>query len=95
MKPFIFRTTCVESFGPDIHDMVEQAKPVTRRTFLRHCETAQVEAQLGYERDRRHGLTMAQDPYVRYYRSRYQGKPCYFFVWSAIEYIFLKEILAP
>ena len=35
-------------------------------------------------------LTLKKDWHVSYHRSTYQGKPCYFMVHSAIEYVFVK-----
>jgi len=36
-------------------------------------------------------LTLKKDWHVSYHRSTYQGKPCYFMVHSAIEYVFVKD----
>lgn len=94
-----FSITCVECPGPDpgkaITDMVEAAKEVTRGTFVRQVHTRDrefLEQQLGYTLiDTRRGLHMKDDPHVKYYKSTFRGKPCYYFVWSAIEYIFIRQ----
>ncbi|MGV0949170.1 MAG: hypothetical protein ACOYB3_00765 [Azonexus sp.] len=36
-------------------------------------------------------LTLKKDWHVSYHRSVYQGRPCYFLVHSAIEYVFVKD----
>lgn len=86
-----FITDCVHSNGPDITAMVDAAIDITRRTFLRHVDRndlERVEGGLGYEKDPRKGLTMAADYHVSYHRSKFQGRRCYYFQWSAIEHIF-------
>jgi hypothetical protein len=87
-------TTCVASDGQSINDMTAAAKEITYRTFRKHLGRALVEAEhgLGYDTGRRReiGLRMAKDWAVSYFRSTYQGKPCFYFRWSAIEHIFLE-----
>lgn len=86
-----FITDCIGSNGPDIEAMTEAAITITRRTFLKHIDRNDlecIEGGLGYEKDPRKGLTMAADWHVSYHRSKYQGRRCYYFCWSAIEHIF-------
>ena len=89
-----FETTCVGSGdGEGIRIMVDASRPICRRTFLRSVDRddlAQVEVDLGYARStaRNGELTMARDWHVSYHRSRWHGRPCVYFVWSAIEHIF-------
>ncbi len=71
--------------------MVDQARDVTRRAFLKHVNReclAEIEQQLAYARHPRRGLTMAGDYCVAYSRSRHHGKRVYFFTHSAIEFVF-------
>jgi hypothetical protein len=44
-----------------------------------------------YEVKQNHPLTLEKDWHVSYHRSTYQGKPCYFMVHSAIEYVFVRD----
>ena len=84
-------TNCVNSDGPSITAMVDDARDITRRTFLKHVDRAElrdVETQLSYVQHPSHGLTMAGDFHVSYHRSKYHGAPCVFFTYSAIEYVF-------
>lgn len=90
-KPFTYLTDCVSSDGPSITAMVDAARKVSLRTFRQHCDCAAWEQSIGYERDPRHGLTLNKDRFVKFYKSRYRGTPCYFAVWSAIEYVFTRK----
>ncbi len=86
-----YRTCCVESTAALITPMVEAARDITRRRFLKHVDRAElreVERMLGYYAHHSQGLTMAGDYHVSYHRSVFGGHPCYYFRWSAIEYIF-------
>ena len=77
---------------PSLIDMINNERRVSRRTFLQHVdreEMADIEKQLGYESHSKQGLTMAGDWAVSYHRSKWKGKRCYYFRWSAIEYYFL------
>lgn len=87
-----FETTCVGSGdGRAIRAMVESARDITRRTFLKHVDRTElrdIESQLGYALHPKQGLTMAGDFHPSYHRSTYRGRACVYFVWSAIEHIF-------
>ena len=86
-----FRTSCVNSTGQAIRDMVDRATDITRKTFLRHVDRAErlcIERDLGYSQFRDGGLQMANDFHVSYHKSIYLGRKCYYFCHSAIEYIF-------
>lgn len=85
-------TSCVHSTYEAIHPMVEAARDISRATFLKHVDREnlrEVEAELGYSRHPRQGLTMAGDYHVSYHRSTFCGRPCWFFTWSAIEHVFV------
>lgn len=82
---------CVDAHGASIHQMVDDSREITRRTFLKHVDHESLQALeqlLAYARHPSQGLTMAADWHVSYHKSRYRGKPCVYFVHSAIEYIF-------
>lgn len=85
-----YLTCCIQAHGPDIIEMVEAARWIKRRTFLRYVDQesmGEISRSLGYTPGAL--LTMAGDYHIRYARSRYKGRPCVFFVHSAIEYIFV------
>ena len=74
--------------------MVDEGREITRKTFLKHVDKTdmrEVEKDLGYRTQHGygHGLTMASDWAVRYFKSKFNGKPCVYFQWSAIEHIFI------
>ncbi len=86
-----FETTCVNARGDDIIEMVDGEREITRNTFKKHVdksELRELEIQLGYEQHASRGLIMANDWHVSYHKSRYRGRPCVYFDWSAIEYVF-------
>jgi len=88
-----FITNCINSTGPRIHVMQEQAREITRRTFLKYVNRGDLrakESECGYAGHHTQGLTMAADCMVQYFKSMYCGKPCVYFYWSGIEYIFVK-----
>lgn len=98
MGTFRFLTNCVNCPGSDageaIQDMVSEATPITRRTFLKHVnreDLAELESALAYAKHPRQGLTMAGDWHVGYFKGHFRGKPCYYFGHSRIEHIFVKE----
>jgi len=94
MKDYVFETDCVASDGESIQEMQDLATDVTYETMLSHCEgMLEYSEELGYERasNRGHGLTLKNDWAVSYHKSFYRGRPCYFFVWSAIENVWVKR----
>jgi len=95
-ESYKFLQCCVGWDPSDIHtpggltDLIRERRKVTRRTFLRHVdwtELREIERGLGYC----HGMTMAQDCYVEYFRSTWHGRRVYGFRWSAVEHVFCKE----
>ena len=82
---------CTELKKRDVQkliDMVDNAKSITYTTFRRHCtDVKDIAKDLGYNC----GLKLQDDPYVSFYKSTFGDKPCYFFVWSAMEFIWLKD----
>lgn len=71
--------------------MVDAAICISRRTFLRHVDRNDLhefENAAGYAQHPSRGLTMSADYAVAYYRSKLHGERVYYFVHSAIEYVF-------
>jgi hypothetical protein len=82
----------VNSTGRLIIDMVDKSREVSLSTIKKHCQRVNEWAEsLGYETDSRRGLTLENDGMVTYHKSFYNGKPCYYIKWSAIEYIWIKQ----
>jgi hypothetical protein len=83
---YVYETCCVDCDGPSIIAMLEAAREVSLKTFRRRCDTREWEAKMGYERHG--GLPLSRDWHVSYHKSVFRGRPCYYAVHSAIEYIF-------
>lgn len=92
-----FYSSCVSwprhdvSANGGLSDMIQEARPITRRTFLKNVDRSElktIETQMGYEAHPRRGLTMAADWAVSYHRSKLHGRTVYYFRHSAIEYVF-------
>lgn len=92
-KPYRYRCCCINcSDVSALNQMIELAKSVTYRTMLRHCEGLLEWARnQGYSRSSNQGLTIQNDFHVSYWKSIFQGHPCYYLCWSAIEYIWTLE----
>ena len=97
---YYFYENCVNWSASDVHreggllDLIEQSRPVTRRTFLSHVDAGDmriIEEQLGYAKHFSAGLTMSADYHVEYFRSKWHGRTVYGFVHSAIEYVFVER----
>ncbi len=95
MEKFRYETCCIHSTMELIHALQEAAKPISRRTFLKHANSDDLDKladSFGYVKNARSGgLTMAKDWHIGYYKSFYDGKPCYYFDHSRIEYIFTEN----
>lgn len=96
MSQYTYFKSCVDHEPgevPALTYMVENAIEVTLATMRRNCAGLDAWAKAkGYEKDARVGLTLKNDPYVSYHRSRYENQICYFLVWSAIEFIWLPKL---
>jgi len=74
-----------------LEDMYDASLEITYATFLRHCPTLpELARTLGYAVGSEPGLHLRNDHYVRYFRSKYKGQPCYYLAWSSIDHIFLQ-----
>ena len=96
MKEYFFETTCISSDYDSIDNMKDQAIKISYKTMLKHCNSLKEKAkELGYDlrKDSKnsHGITLKNDWHVNFYKSNYQGKPCYYFTWSGIEFIWIKN----
>jgi len=84
-------TTCVSAPGDLTLKMVDQAKELDYNDFSNAVTGLdQLAISMHYVLDDT-GLQLKNDYHVRYYKSRFNNKPCYFMVHSAIEYIFLNN----
>ncbi len=84
-----YLTSCVQSRAAWIYEMVDNAKEICYKTLLKHIEYEEILNLFPcYAKDKRQGLTIKDDWHVRFYKSKYRGKPCVYIKHSAIEYIF-------
>ena len=86
---FHYTTNCTAARGDHIEAMIGDAREITFQTFRRRCDVTPWAQLLGYAVGKKCGLRLAHDWHVRYYRSRYRSRRCYFAVQSAIEWVFL------
>lgn len=91
MTQFLFQYSCVHPRDlKELQYIIDHRREITYRTFLRHVGNNLVKEWnrwLGYENIP--CLSLKKDSCVHYYRSRLpNGKAVYYFVHSAIEYIF-------
>lgn len=83
---FVFWTDCISSTYEQITEMREQMEDSSIEEMRENCEEFEEKVrELGYDED----FTIDNDWHVSYYKSFYDGCPCYFFVWSGIEYIWV------
>ena len=92
-----FYNNCVNWPQSDVNaegglcDMIDSGIEITRKTFLKHVDKmslGDIEESLGYVAHPSMGLHMASDHHVTYYRGVLHGERVYYFVQSAIEYVF-------
>ena len=93
MEPrYRYTCSCVESTSELITAMTERAREVTLRTMRKHCAgLREWEREMGYVTGSKKGLHLKNDWTVSYYKSRYNGRPCYYIDHSRIERIWIKR----
>lgn len=93
--PFVYKFCCVDCERKDVpalNKMIEDGKDVSYETFRRRVPAVlKLAKEMGYALHQSGGLTIKNDWHVHYAKSRWRGKPCYYLVHSAIEYVFLEE----
>lgn len=91
MTRLTYGNNCVNwprAYVADLTELCDTARQIDRRTFMRrvdHGDLSALEFGFGYSR---HGLRMHQDACVTYWSGKLWGQRVYFFIWSAIEYVF-------
>ncbi len=91
-KSFRYLTCCVNSTAKLIGTMIDAARDITLRTFLRRVPAAELrEVFPGYAWGPQKGLHLKDDWHITCHKSRYGGQSCYFVIHSAIEYVFVEE----
>lgn len=93
-KPYRFETDCIHADGDSINEMRgPRAVEVSYDTMLRHCDLLSWAIEHGYEArsNQGSGITLQHDPYVSYHRSTFEGRPCFYLVWSGIEFVWVER----
>lgn len=86
MRDFYYETSCVNSDGESISDMVDVSRQIKWETLIKHVSIEEIESVLPNKNP-----TLKKDWAVRFHKSSYKGKPCYYICHSGIEYVFLKR----
>lgn len=88
-----YLTSCVDSTGPKIRAMVDDANDISYQTARRAIGAAELDKwarSMSYDTGSdRGGLRLKNDWHVSYHRSTYEGRACVYIRHSAIEYIFI------
>ena len=82
---FTYEICCVSANGDDIQEMVDRAREITWHTFTRYVPASTIVEMFG-------NCPHPKDDWsVSFYRSKYQGRKCYFIDHSCIEYVFTDQ----
>lgn len=84
-KPYVFATSCVGALGADIDALNEDATECTYEEMAKNCDLSAFERVFEYGE----GFPLQEDQHVTYYKSLFQGVPCYYLDHSRIEYIWV------
>ncbi len=95
MKEYYFKTDCIHSDSESINKMRDQAIKISYKTILRHCNNLkEIATNLNYDLRKNaknsHGITLFNDWAVSFYKSKYRNEPCYYFLYSGVEFIWTK-----
>jgi hypothetical protein len=87
---YTYVTCCVDCPDvPALSNMIDIAMGITYATAAKYIDMQKTNRMLGYTGCGK--LTLKTDYHVSFYRSKYQGKRCYFIKHSCIEYIYTKR----
>jgi hypothetical protein len=82
---------CTHLDGEDIQEMVDNSKSIVFQTFHRNIDGGKASLADVFPdyawRKTEEGMRMQFDWHVKYFKSVYKGKSCYFVVHSGIEYV--------
>jgi len=96
MKDYEYVCCCTDLFGNEekvaaLNKMLEDNQQTNYRAVQRHCRgLLEWSQKIGYAARKSDGLTLRHDRMVGFYRSKWLGRPCYYVLWSAIEFIWVK-----
>jgi hypothetical protein len=94
-RKYVYETSCVDIsclLADKLTEMIDNATDSNYNAMLRNCKgLLEWAREKGYERSVRQGLTLKNDWHVSYHRSTFMGQPCFYLVWSAIEFIWVRK----
>lgn len=98
MKPYKFAFNCVGVPKKDVNfliEMIDNSRKIKWETFRKHVDVEELKPLLpSYSFSfNGQGMHPKDDPYVFFCKSKYKGEVCYYMSWSAIEFVFLKEMV--
>lgn len=92
MGKYRFFTNCILSTAEKIREMTDTAQEITFATFCKHVDMEDLRNVVnGYAWGSEKGLHLKDDFMVSYWKSVYDGRPCYYMDHSRIEYIFVGD----
>lgn len=80
----VYTACCVSSTANAIDDMIDQSREITYKTFIKYVDCKEL---LNMFCEGFGWKSLKRDYHVRYFKSVYMGKPCYYLDHSSIEYI--------
>jgi hypothetical protein len=90
-----YLTSCVNlsrADVPDLHAMIDSARAVTYGTFRKNVGAEEMDdwaSGMGYAVGSGRGLRLGGDWHVRFCKSKWKGRKCYYIVHSGTEYIWI------
>jgi hypothetical protein len=84
---YAFLTSCLGASGDAITAMTAAAEEVTREEMAACCDLNTWAKVMEYDSL---GLPYQEDWHLTYWKSNFEGKPCYYVDHSRIEYIFVE-----
>lgn len=88
---YTYKLNCTDLTAAEVRHLrhtIDAARPVTFATIAKHCDWQWWAEKHGYVVGKQKGLQLKDDHSVRFFKSTWMGKPCYYIVWSSQEHIF-------
>lgn len=92
MKKFTYYTNCVtipKRLVSELEKMIDRARTISYKTLIKHIDYKDIDQLFPFYS--KYDLHIKNDFAVRFYKSKFCGKTCYFIEHSSIEYIFLPQ----
>jgi len=86
--------TCLD--GESVNEMRDEPENITLEQFLEELDCEEYNL-VDWARERKYSgvlsgwFPLAKDPHVAYYKSKYEGTPCLYLVWSCFENVWIEK----